>query len=83
MTLVRVWLETGRTHQIRVHFASLGTPLVGDTMYGTPDERIARQALHCVSARFVHPVTGRPMYVEAPLPPDMEALCAQLEPAQE
>lgn len=83
MSLVRVWLETGRTHQIRVHFASLGTPLVGDTMYGMPDDRIARQALHCVSARFVHPVTGRPMYVEAPLPPDMKALCAQLEPAQE
>lgn len=82
-TLVRVRLETGRTHQIRVHFASLGTPLVGDTMYGEPDERITRQALHCASARFAHPVTGRAMRMEAPLPPDMRALCAQMEPLQE
>ena len=70
MTLLRIRLETGRTHQIRVHFASLGTPLVGDTMYGTGDGRIARQALHCVSARFEHPVSGKRMTVEAPLPPD-------------
>ena len=55
-TLLRVRLETGRTHQIRVHFASLGTPLVGDTMYGTPDERICHQALHCCECRFIHPV---------------------------
>lgn len=82
-TLVRVWLETGRTHQIRVHFASLGTPLVGDTMYGSADRQIARQALHCASARFSHPVTGRAMRVEAPLPPDMAELCTQMEPIQE
>lgn len=83
MTLVRIRLETGRTHQIRVHFASLGTPLVGDTMYGAADQRIARQALHCVRAQFVHPVTGKPMMVKAPLPLDLEALCAQMEPIQE
>lgn len=82
-TLVRVWLETGRTHQIRVHFACLGTPLVGDTMYGTADRQIARQALHCASARLIHPVTGREMRLEAPLPPDLKALSARMEPVQE
>lgn len=82
-TLLRVRLETGRTHQIRVHFASLGTPLVGDTMYGTADDRIARQALHCAAARLIHPVTGRALQAEAPLPPDMQALCERMAPVQE
>ena len=80
MTLMRLRLETGRTHQIRVHFASLGTPLVGDTMYGTGDGRIARQALHCALARFDHPVSGKQMTVEATPPPDFAALCAQMRP---
>ncbi len=80
MTLLRIRLETGRTHQIRVHFASLGTPLVGDSMYGQADSRIARQALHCACARFAHPVSGRELYVEAPLPPDIAALCARMRP---
>ena len=80
MTLMRLRLETGRTHQIRVHFASLGTPLVGDTMYGTGDGRIARQALHCALARFDHPVSGKQMTVEATPPPDFAALCAQMCP---
>ena len=73
-SLVRVRLETGRTHQIRVHFASLGTPLLGDTLYGTPSEEIARHALHCAHADFLHPVTGERISVDAPLPEDMGRL---------
>lgn len=72
--LCRVWLETGRTHQIRVHFASLGAPLIGDTLYGTPSDEIARHALHCTRAELIHPVTGAQISVEAPLPGDMKKL---------
>ena len=73
-SLVEVRLETGRTHQIRVHFASLGTPLLGDTLYGTASEEIHRHALHCARAEFLHPVTGEALSFEAPLPEDMENL---------
>jgi len=73
-TLLRVKLETGRTHQIRVHFASLGTPLVGDTMYGTPDERICHQALHCCECRFVHPVKNEEMHFFCDMPDDMKSI---------
>lgn len=73
-TLLRVRLETGRTHQIRVHFASLGTPLVGDTMYGTPDERICHQALHCCECRFIHPVKNEGMHFFCDMPDDMKSI---------
>lgn len=73
-TLLRVKLETGRTHQIRVHFASLGTPLVGDTMYGTPDERICHQALHCCECRFIHPVKNEGMHFFCDMPDDMKSI---------
>ena len=73
-TLLRVKLETGRTHQIRVHFASLGTPLVGDTMYGTPDERICHQALHCCECRFIHPVKNEKMHFFCDMPDDMKKI---------
>ena len=56
-TLLKIKLETGRTHQIRVHFKAIGHPLVGDTMYGTADERIPRQCLHCTEVSFRHPVS--------------------------
>lgn len=79
LTLVKIRLETGRTHQIRVHFASMGTPLAGDDMYGGTREHIARHALHCQSAWFVHPVTGKVMRFTAPLPADMDALTKNLE----
>ena len=72
-TLMRIDLETGRTHQIRVHFAYLGTPLVGDRMYGEEDEIICHQALHCENVRFVHPVTGEDVFVKAEMPEDMRA----------
>ncbi len=70
-TLLHIHLVTGRTHQIRVHFSSLGTPLVGDTMYGTPHEKIKRQALHCCHCKFTHPVTGEEICINSPLPPDI------------
>lgn len=69
---VRCTLHTGRTHQIRVHMASLGHPLVGDVLYGgAPAAGMERQALHAFRLAFVHPVTGRDMELRAPLPTDM------------
>ncbi len=70
-TLLRIHLITGRTHQIRVHFSSLGTPLTGDTMYGTPREDISRQALHCCYCKFTHPITNEVIEIESPLPEDI------------
>ncbi|MDQ1910200.1 RluA family pseudouridine synthase [Paenibacillus sp. GD4] len=80
-TMVRLWLETGRTHQIRVHMKHLGHPLIGDKMYG-PEERadealIGRQALHAATLGFTHPGTKLWMEFHAPLPADMES-CLQL-----
>lgn len=73
-TLLRIHLQTGRTHQIRVHFAGLGTPLLGDTMYGIPRNDIRRQALHCCYCRFVHPVTKEEIEINSPLPEDIANL---------
>lgn len=72
--LVRCELVTGRTHQIRVHLSARGWPIVGDRVYGTADERIARQALHAWRVSMPHPVTRAPMVFEAPLPDDMASL---------
>lgn len=73
-TMVQIRLETGRTHQIRVHFAALGHPLAGDTLYGGRDDLIPRHALHCAKMAFPHPFTGDPIAVESPLPADMQDL---------
>lgn len=73
-TLLRIHLETGRTHQIRVHFASLGAPLVGDTMYGKPDMRICHQALHGCRCKFTHPVSGRELEFFRDMPDDMKSI---------
>ena len=73
-TVLRVRLETGRTHQIRVHFASMGTPLTGDSMYGKADPEITRQALHCGKIIFIHPVTQEKIEVNAPLWEDMQKI---------
>ena len=74
-SLLRLELETGRTHQIRVHMAHLGHPLTGDFLYGTEDPSlITRPALHAAEISLVHPVTGRPHTWQAPLPEDMAAL---------
>jgi 23S rRNA pseudouridine1911/1915/1917 synthase len=74
MTLLEIRLETGRTHQIRVHFSSIGMPLCGDDLYGGGRELIGRQALHCREAEFVHPVSGEIISLSAPVPNDMAAL---------
>lgn len=75
---VRCTLQTGRTHQIRVHMASLGHPLVADEVYGgAPAAGMQRQALHAYHLAFAHPVTGQALQFQAPLPADMrEALAA-------
>ncbi len=70
-TLVRLVLETGRTHQIRCHMSSIGHPLAGDDMYGGALEFIYRQALHCHKIRFVHPVTHQIIEIVAEIPQDM------------
>ena len=79
-TLVRVKLETGRTHQIRVHFASLGAPLAGDAMYGSEDTAIGRAALHCERMTLTHPVTWETLSFTAPLPEDMATLLSKMSP---
>ncbi len=73
-SILKINLETGRTHQIRVHFASLGTPLAGDEMYGSTDKTINRAALHCCSLAFLHPVTGKEMRFDAEIPDDMKKI---------
>ena len=78
VTLVRLWLETGRTHQIRVHMAWLGYPLAGDTMYGTDETVLPRHGLHCYRMAFTHPLTGEALSLSAPLPEDMAALVATI-----
>lgn len=70
-SLVSLELETGRTHQIRVHMKYLGFPLIGDYLYNPDMERIHRQALHAHRLEFVQPVTGQPLNFMAPLPEDM------------
>jgi 23S rRNA pseudouridine1911/1915/1917 synthase len=67
-------LVTGRTHQIRVHLAARGWPIVGDRVYGEADERIARQALHAWRITLPHPVTRQRLEFEAPMPADMQTL---------
>lgn len=74
LTVLKVRLGTGRTHQIRVHFSHLGFPLLGDTLYGTKSDLIDRQALHAYRIRFVHPVTNNETEIIAPLPYDISHL---------
>jgi len=73
-THVRVMPETGRTHQIRVHMAYIGHPLVGDDLYGGSQFFLNRQALHCRRIQFLHPVMEKTMEFSVPLPEDMEKL---------
>ena len=77
--------ETGRTHQIRVHLSSAGLPLVGDTVYGRArgsDARLGRPALHAAHLGFEHPVSGRRLFFETPLPDDLIAWIADLGPEE-
>ena len=102
-TLVRVRIETGRTHQIRVHMASIGHPVVGDTLYGGSGQltdqvasqaatskaarrkaeperlRLGRNFLHAARLEFAHPVTGKLLQLEAPLPAELETFLSRLE----
>ncbi len=75
--LLRLKLETGRTHQIRVHMAYLGHPLAGDSLYGGKTDRISRQALHC--GRLWYTLNGRAVEVSSPLPGDMQNLMKALK----
>lgn len=70
-SLVRLWLETGRTHQIRIHMKYAGFPLVGDSLYNPDMEYISRQALHAARLVFNHPITQERMEFTLPLPEDM------------
>jgi 23S rRNA pseudouridine1911/1915/1917 synthase len=90
-SLVKLTPKTGRTHQLRVHMAHLGYPIVGDTMYGGRvfqhasgggDFRLERQALHAYEISFVHPGTLETMTLRAPLPPDMAKLADILRKAK-
>ena len=85
--LVECRLETGRTHQVRVHMSSIGHPLLGDPVYGRVPSRLrpilnqlhfARQALHAAVLGFIHPVTGAPLRFESKLPADMAGLLVEL-----
>ena len=87
-SLVRCRLETGRTHQIRVHMHSIGHPLVGDPVYSDarraralpePARNFPRQALHATRLELTHPASGRRLTFHAPLPPDLAGLLAVLE----
>jgi 23S rRNA pseudouridine1911/1915/1917 synthase len=78
-TLVEAKLETGRTHQIRVHFLAIGHPVVGDPVYARRDAvGLGRQFLHSYRLRFTHPVTGEEVSVESPLPRDLEGVLQTL-----
>ena len=70
-SILKLWLETGRTHQIRVHMKHLGHPLLGDFLYNPNMTQIKRQALHSYSLTFNHPITKEPMQFVAPVPQDM------------
>ena len=87
-TLLEVRIDTGRTHQIRVHLASLGHPVVGDTLYGAPREirvsnagaiSLSRNFLHAAQLTLSHPRTGEQLSLKAPLPQTLEAFLATLD----
>ena len=95
-TLVQVKIDTGRTHQIRVHLSSLGHPVVGDTLYGATGElrarrenqrtapgiRLERNFLHAAQLELTHPRTGKKISLTAPLPEELVSFQASLEPKQ-
>lgn len=73
-SVLKCVLETGRTHQIRVHLSYIGHPLLGDTLYGNESKLISRQALHSYKINFVHPIEKKPVFYVAPLPNDLNLL---------
>lgn len=80
-TLLEVKIETGRTHQIRVHLSEIGYPIVGDTTYsnGKNEWGIKGQCLHAKSLKFKHPITGKEMFIEAPLPEYFQEVIEELK----
>lgn len=72
--IVNFKLETGRTHQIRVHSSYINHPILGDTLYGSPSTLISRQALHAYKVRFIHPITKKYVQYISPIPDDMKKL---------
>ena len=80
-TLLEVKIETGRTHQIRVHLSQIGYPIVGDAVYsnGKNEWGIEGQCLHAKSLKFKHPITGKEMFIEAPMPEYFENIIKELE----
>ena len=80
-TLLEVKIETGRTHQIRVHLSQIGYPIVGDMVYsnGKNEWGIEGQCLHAKSLKFKHPITGKEMYLEAPLPEYFQKILHELD----
>jgi 23S rRNA pseudouridine1911/1915/1917 synthase len=88
-SLLEVQIDTGRTHQIRVHMASLGHPVVGDTLYGAPREvrvgeagvlSLPRNFLHAAALRFQHPRTGSPLSFSRPLPAELDEFLQRISP---
>jgi len=88
LTLARVAIHTGRTHQIRVHLSAIGHPIVGDPLYGGVRRRVpgdlravahlSRPFLHAARLAFAHPADGRPMEFESPLPDDLQRVLDEL-----
>ena len=80
-TLLEVKIDTGRTHQIRVHLSQIGYPVIGDSVYsnGKNEFGIEGQALHSWKLDFVHPITGENIHLEAPLPEYFEEVIKKLE----
>ena len=76
--LLEVRIHTGRTHQIRVHLAWAGRRIVGDTLYGAPESALGRFFLHAWNLRLAHPVTGKPLEIEAPLATELTDLLLTL-----
>ena len=81
-TLLKCILETGRTHQIRVHLSHIGHPLLGDGVYGAhcPDKGLSGQCLHAAALHFLHPRTGEPVFLQAALPPYFQDVLKRLGP---
>jgi 23S rRNA pseudouridine1911/1915/1917 synthase len=79
VSLVHLELETGRTHQIRVHMSDMGHPLVGDKLYGGKTILLNRQALHAQAIHLLHPITKEKLHVNAPLPEDLSGLLSRLK----
>ena len=77
-SIVKCKLETGRTHQIRVHMQAVGHSLIGDSLYGSSSPFINRQALHAYKVMFFHPVSNQPVTYIAPIPQDMQNLCGDI-----